>query len=220
MRPLRPAASAALLATMLSLSCAPPARAASFSGLDAFAAAWQKVDDYTCKIVTHETEGQEVQDRTYAYAFMKPDLAKIEIERGPGRGGGAVWHGGDTVSGHQGGILSAIHLTVNLHDPRATSLRGDTMNTASFAYILRYYRANEAHESEAPGPSIDGSPTEEILLDDRAPSQTGGVTRELLFISDKTHLPVVRQRFDGTTLVKSEHFIDVVLDPGLSAGDF
>lgn len=219
MRTLRLLATVAALTATLALSSVLPARAA-LPALGAFAAAWAKVDDYTCKIVTHETKGSAVQDRTYAFAFKKPQLARILVESGPGRGSGAAWHGGDTVSGHQGGILSGIHLHVNIHDRRATSLRGDTMNTASFQYLLDYYTAGEAHETQSPGPVIDGAPTEEIALDDPDPSKTDGVTREILFISTKTHLPVVRQRFEGTALVKSEHFIDVTLNPGLKDSDF
>src|SRR6202161_2502180 len=108
------------------LGAAPSGPAAAF--LDA----WAKIPSYTCNIKVHETKGTEVQDRTYHYAYLKPHFAKIDITGGPGRGGGAAWKGGDTVSGHQGGILSGIHLNVSIHDGRAVDLRGGTIDEASF----------------------------------------------------------------------------------------
>lgn len=210
----------AALVAAFAFSAAQPAHADAIPALDAFTAAWSKIDNYTCRIVTHETNGSAVQDRTYGYRFKKPHFATISIESGPGRGGGATWHGGDTVSGHQGGLLRGIHLTVSIHDGRATSLRGDTMDTASFQYLLDYYRTNDAHEAQAAGPLVDGVATDQITLTNPDPAKTAGVTRDILLVSSKTHLPVVRQRFDGTTLVKSEHFIDVTLDPGLKESDF
>ncbi len=95
----RPASAFAALALGTALLGAGPAAAGEF--LDA----WAKVSSYTCTIKVHETKGTDVQDRTYNYAYLKPHFAKIDITGGPGRGGGASWTGGDTVSGHQGGIL-------------------------------------------------------------------------------------------------------------------
>ncbi|TAM56175.1 hypothetical protein EPN52_15110 [bacterium] len=217
--PSRPFFIAALIAAFVA-PVSLPAQADPLPALDAFSSAWSKVDSYTCKIVTHETKDSSTQDRTYGYEYLKPHFAKISIDSGPGHGGGATWHGGDTVSGHQGGLLRGIHLTVSIHDGRATSLRGDTMDTAAFQYLLDYYRGNDAHATQAAGPAVDGAPTDEIVLTDLDPTKTGGVTRDLLLISTKTHLPVERQRFAGSALVKSEHYIDVALNPGLKESDF
>ena len=71
----------------------------------------------------HETKGTQTEDRVYEYSFMKPHDVKTLILDGEGKGSGGVWVGGDQVSGHLGGILSGIHLKIDLHDPRAVSLR-------------------------------------------------------------------------------------------------
>lgn len=220
MRPLRLPIVAIAIAAALAFCMLGAASAESISALDAFSAVWETIDNYTCKIVTHETKGTAVQDRTYSYAYKKPHFARISIDSGPGRGSGAVWHGGDTVVGHQGGLLSGLHKTVPLTDPRATSLRGDTMDTASFQYLLDYFRANQAHEIQGAGPTVDGAATEKVELTVADPSKTAGITRDVLLISTKTHLPVVRQRFAGNDLVKEERFVDVVLNPGLKESDF
>src|ERR1700682_1503563 len=108
------------------LGAAPPPAAT------AFLRAWATESSYTTDINAHEVKGSATQDRTYHYAYLKPHFAKIDIAGGPGRGGGAVWKGGDTVTGHRGGMVRFIQLSKPLHDPEAVSLRGGTIADASF----------------------------------------------------------------------------------------
>ena len=104
------------------------ARAAgSAPALAAFDTMFAGINDYTYTLKSHEVKGSATQDRTYSYQFLKPHYVKTLILEGDGKGGGGVWTGGTQVSGHQGGILSAIHLKVDLHDPKAVSLLGYTI---------------------------------------------------------------------------------------------
>lgn len=208
-----------LFATVLFASlCAARASAATLSD---FADAWKVVNDYSCSIVVHETLGSQVQDRRYDFWFKKPTLAKIEIVSGPGRGSGSVWHGGDTVLGHQGGLLRGIKMTVSLHDSRAVSLRGDTMDTASFGNILSAFQSNmRGTLTESAGETIDGKPTDMLSMKIADPAQEKGVTRDVLYLSKITHLPVRRVRYAGDAIVKQEDFVNVKLNPGLKDSDF
>lgn len=211
----RPAAAAALLAG-LCLFGAGAGRAAAADPLVAqFAQAVGAIDDYTVSIATHETSGNDVQDRGYNYAFKKPALAKIETVSGPGRGGAAVWHGGDTVRGHQGGILSMIKLTINIHDGRAVSLRGDTIDSASFPAQLEHFRTIKGELVEGTGPAIGGVATETLTLKVADAAANGNVSRDVLFLSTANHLPVRRERFEGERLVKREDFTNLKLNLGL-----
>ncbi len=113
---------------VLALALAPlTVAAAGAPAIGAFDDAFAKVNDYTVTVRAHETTGDRTQDRTYHYWFKRPNLAKTLIVSGDGSGSGGVWNGGDHVSGHQGGMLSFIHLKVGLHDSRAVSLRGYTI---------------------------------------------------------------------------------------------
>ena len=107
----------------------------------AFLEAWAKVPSYTTNIKVHMTRGTDVQDRTYHYAYLKPHFAKIDITGGPGRGGGAVWKGGTTVTGHRGGAISWVRLTKSLHDPETVDLRGHSLDQASFESIAQAIEA-------------------------------------------------------------------------------
>jgi len=188
--------------------------------LEAFGTAWAAVHDYSETIIAHETtnDAKQSQDRTYSYEFVKPTSALIQITDGPGKGGGAAWHGGDQVKGHQGGLFSGMKLMISKSDPRATSLRGDQIDVASFGYELDHFLNTPGTLSEAPGPALEGQATMAVTLE-ASPAEANGVTKEVLDISTTTHLPVKREQYAGAALVKSEEFKDLKLNPGLTVKD-
>ncbi|MFY9779723.1 MAG: hypothetical protein WAJ85_04345 [Candidatus Baltobacteraceae bacterium] len=210
----------AALALGLSPLCAAAAENAPTPAFDAFQKAWSSIDNYHETIVVHEIYQNKTQDRTYDYSFKKPSFAHIEVTAGPGRGSGAVWRGGDTVKGHQGGFLSMVRLNVSINDGRATSLRGDTIDVASFAYELRHFLETPGTLSEDPGPTIEGVVTTAVTLAVADPSKNKDVSKDVLDISNETHLPVRREQYAGETLVKTETFRNVQLNPGLKSSDF
>jgi outer membrane lipoprotein-sorting protein len=216
---------AALALALLATALPGPARAdnKSVPAFDAFVKAFADVKDYKEEIIVHETsdDGKSVQDRTYDYRWRRNPLAAyIGITAGPGRGGGAAWHGGDKVSGHQGGFLSGIHLTIDIHDGRATSLRGDTVEVASFDYEIKHLLTTPGTMSERTGPAIDGQATTEVSLAVSDPSKNGNVTKDVVFLSNARHLPVRREQYVGAAVVKLENFKDVQTNTGLGDGDF
>lgn len=181
----------------------------------AFLDAWAKIPSYTTDIKVHETKGTDVQDRTYHYAYMKPHSAKIDITGGAGRGGGAVWNGGDTVSGHQGGFLSGIHLKVSIHDGRAVDLRGGTIDEASFqnmADALEHAASTTTAEETVNGAAVD--------VVTFPYSDANGATKRAVSLSRTTHLPVRRVTYAGETVVEDELFTNVNTGANLTADDF
>jgi hypothetical protein len=203
-------ASFAVLTLGIALLGAAPTGAAA-----AFLEAWAKISSYTDNIKVHMTKGTDVQDRTYHYAYLKPHFARIDITGGPGRGGGAVWTGGDTVSGHQGGILSGIHLKVSIHDGRAVDLRGHTIDVASFESVAEAIKA---------APSVTNG--EETLNGTAYDTVTYpykddfGATKRTVFLSRTTHLPVHQVTYEGDKVVEVEDFTDVNTSANLKESDF
>ena len=206
-------------AALLALAWAVPAAADVPPPVAAFSAAWAAVDSFTATIAVHETDGNNVQDRVYHYAYKKPSFAKIDIVAGPGKGGGAVWTGGDHVRGHMGGFLiSGIKQTIPITDPRATSLRGDTIEKASFQSVADDLKNGKVDPAVADA-TIDGVATDAVTIS-FVPATPGGVTREVVWLSRTTHLPVRRTAYAGDAPVKQEDFREVKLNPGLTEGDF
>jgi outer membrane lipoprotein-sorting protein len=197
-----------------------PGMAATVPAITAFDDAFAKVTDYTVTVRTHEVLGTRTQDRTYSYWFRRPSLAKTQIVSGDSHGSGGVWNGGDKVSGHQGGMLSFIHLKIDLHDPRATSLRGYTIPEGLLQNEVDKYKEIKGTLTERPGPDIDGVPTDEVDLDVSDPSADNGVTRMVLYLSKSTYFPVRQVRFQGDKIVADASFSDLKTNVGLSDQDF
>lgn len=190
---------------------------------DAFVRAFAGVQDYKEQLVTHETsdDGASIQDRTSEYRWRRNPLAAyITVLAGPGKGGVAVWHGGDTVSGHKGGILSLIHLTLNIHDGQATSLRGDTIESAGFDFVIRRYLGTAGTMSESTGPMVDGQATTAVTLAVGDPSKNTNISKDVLYLSNAKHLPVRREEYVGARLVKEELYNGVQTNVGLTDRDF
>lgn len=190
-------AAAALVAAVLALSSsAALATPAGDAALAAFSNAWDGVHSYTCSITAHEVRGSDVQDRVYNAVFERPNNVRMDIVGGAGKGGAAIWNGGDTVYGHQGGFLSFIRLHLNIHDPKAVSLRGTTIAQASFGALLQRFKDLKTSSLDAksyPGLTI-------LTADVMDPASNDGVTREILILG-ADHLPTTYTQFEGTKLV-------------------
>ena len=194
------------------------ASASTRSGGDAvlakFAATWDKVNSYTCKLTAHEVLGSRVQDRTYDLTFRKPYDTKMNITGGDGKGGAAVWHGGDTLRGHQGGFISFIKLNLNIHDGRATSIRGTTIAQANFGAILEHLESLKATIGVAA--AGDSTDVDFAVAD---PSGDQNVTKERVVLASDD-LPTEYDEWEGDTLVRHVVYTDVVLNPPLTDASF
>jgi outer membrane lipoprotein-sorting protein len=210
----------ALTVAALLVAGAPAGAASGKSALDAANAAFANVSDYRMTIAVHEIAGNNVQDRTYSILFKKPALERVDIVAGAGRGGGIVWLGGDKVKGHRGGLLSGIHLTLDIHDGQVSTLRGDTVSSGTIPAMLAVFDTVKGTVSEAPGPEIDGAGSSAVTLDVADPATYNGVSREVLYLSTVSNLPVRRERYAGTQLVKSENITDTKTNVGLTSSDF
>ena len=192
----------------------------SAPAIAAFEQAFASVNDYSVKEHVHEVQGSASQDRVYQVWFMKPHFAKTLIESGDGRGSGGVWAGGDQVSGHQGGILSGIHLKVSIHDPRAVSIRGVTIPEGLLQNVVHRYATTPGTLSQAPGGKIGGVLTDRLELKVADPANNNGVTQQILYLSQETHWPIRQILYAGSQIVLDESITDLKTNTGLTQNDF
>ncbi|HEX8805372.1 MAG TPA: hypothetical protein VF741_00430 [Candidatus Aquilonibacter sp.] len=212
---------ALLTAALVALATPHAVRAAQTApAIDAFNAAFAQVNSFTFRLHSHEVKGTDVQDRVYQYSFLKPHYAKTLIESGDGKGSGGVWAGGDQVSGHQGGFLSGIHLKVDLHDGRATSLRGYTIPDGLPQNIVARYASIPGELTQADGGKIGGVDTDLLTLKVADPASNGGVTQQQLWLSRETHWPLREIFHAGDQVVLDQSFTDYNLNANLSQSDF
>jgi outer membrane lipoprotein-sorting protein len=188
--------------------------------IDAFNDAFGKLTQFTYKLHSHEVKGSDTQDRVYDYSFMKPHFAKTLIESGPGRGGGAVWTGGDQVSGHQGGMLSFVHLKISIHDGRAVSLRGYTIPDGLPQSIVQTYVDVKGTLTQNAGGKIGNVDTDMLDLKVADPASNGGISEQKIWLAQDTHFPVRQMLYSGDQVVLDQSFTDWNFNPNLTQNDF
>jgi outer membrane lipoprotein-sorting protein len=205
----------------LALAAARVARAAnSVPAIAAFDESFAGTKDYTAVLHVHEAKGTATQDRVYQYWFMKPHYVKTLIIDGDGKGSGGVWVGGDQVSGHQGGILSGIHLKVSLNDPRAVSLRGVTIPEGMLQRIVDDYATIPGKLTQLNGGKVNGVETDRVELKPDDPATNYGVTDQILYLSKETHWPVRQILYSGSQIVLDETVTDLKTNVGLTQSNF
>lgn len=215
--------SALLAAAAIAALLAPQGRAAAASfppAIEAFESAFAKVNDMTYELHSHESKGSSVQDRVYQYSFMKPHFAKTLILSGDGHGGGAVWAGGDQVSGHKGGILAGFHLKVSLHDSAAVSLRGYTIPDGLPQSIVETYERVKGELKQSVGGRINGVQTDLLDLKVSDPSANNGISEQKLYLSQETHMPLRQILYEGSNPVLDQSFVSLKTNVGLNQSDF
>jgi outer membrane lipoprotein-sorting protein len=186
----------------------------------AFDRAFANTSDYTCILHVHEAKGSATQDRVYQYSFMKPHYARTLILEGDSKGSGGVWTGGDQISGHQGGILSGIHRKVDVHDPRAVSLRGVTIPEGLLQHIVELYESTPGKLTQTEGGKIGGVLTDRLELVVANPAGNGDVTKQILYLSKETHWPIRQILYSGSQIVLDETVADLKTNTGLTQADF
>lgn len=178
------------------------------------------INDYTVVLRVHEAKGTATQDRIYQYSFMKPHYVKTVILSGDEKGAGGVWIGTDQISGHQGGILSMFHMKVDLHDPRAESLRGVTIPEGLLQRIVYDYTITPGVLTQLDGGIVEGSPTDRLDLKVADPASNDGITEQILYMSKTTRWPVRQIIYAGPQIVVDESILDLKTNVGLTQADF
>lgn len=209
-----------LFAALVGASCVGASAANDGSAIAEFDRAFAGVHDYTCILHVHEVKGTQTQDRVYQYSFMKPHDVKTLILEGGGKGSGAVWVGGDRVSGHLGGILSGIHVKLNLNDPRVVSLRGVTIPEALLPNCIDEYGTIPGKLTQIDGGKIGGVETDRLDLKVADPASNHDVSEQIVYLSKQTHWPVRQIMYSGTQVVLDESVTNLKTNVGLKQSDF
>ncbi len=209
-----------LLVALIGATCVGASAASPAPAIAAFDRAFAGVNDYTCILQVHEAMGTQTQDRIYRYSFMKPHYVQTLILAGNGNGSGAVWVGGDKVSGHLGGILSAFRVKLGLHDPRVDSLRGVTIPDALLPGVIDDYRTIPGKLTQTDGGKIGGVQTYRLDLQVADPASNHGVSEQILYLSKDTHWPIRQLMYSGSQLALDESVSALKMNVGLTQRDF
>ena len=180
----------------------------------AFALAWVGISGYSTRVTVSEQLGTQAQQEVFDYTFVKPSSATMHVITGPNAGVTVVWNGGTTVVAHRGSGLSAVFKkTFPLHDPHVTTIRGSSLDQLSFGAILTHGADTAGVVSGGNGPVIDGVPADEVSLVPTNSVIDTGFTLEVVDLSKVTHLPVRLSGYEGSALVRTIDFSNVVIKP-------
>jgi len=182
------------------------ASAATSPALDQFAKAWSSLDGYTATIRLYEIKGGNTEHAVFAYTYRKPQSVTMKVISGPNAGATVTWSGGSTVSASKSGPFGiTMGKNVGLNDPLVTSLRGYTVSDLSLPGILAHAQQTAGSSSSGTA-TLNGGSVTAVTLNVADPSQDNGMTREVLYLSQSTQLPVRIDGFVGDQLVRTYSF--------------
>jgi hypothetical protein len=197
------AAISSLALFALSFASAP---AASGGALDGFAKAWSGLHGYNATIQLFEAKGGSSEHAVFAYSFTKPATVTMHVNQGPNSGATVKWTGGSTVYASKSGAFGiTMGKNVSLDDPMVSSLRGYSVSDLSFAGILSHAQQTAGSLSTG-STTLSGTPVTAVTLNVANPAQDNGMTREVLYLSQSTQLPLRVDGFTGNQLVRMYRF--------------
>ena len=172
--------------------------AAPANPLAGFEHAWASINSYQTQVSCFNVKGSQTRLSSYDYTFTKPSSISMNITAGPSAGNTVTWSGGDTVVAGRGMFKKTFKLT----DPTVTSLRGATIVDLSFGSILQHAQQTKGTMTASTAP-LNGVETTAVNLEVADPATDGGLTREALYLSPTTNLPVRVDGYEGSQLVSS-----------------
>ncbi len=149
------------------------------------------------------------------FYFKRPRLIRMDILKGnrfADTGSVGVYRNDGKVSGRKGGLLSFLAVTVDKHDPQATTIRGVALDQSDLQATLERM---QLHLAESVCTLSAPAGVYEMVFEPRDPSRNAGVTREVIRLDAATLLPVSADSFEGERLVQHAEWSSYIIDAGL-----
>jgi outer membrane lipoprotein-sorting protein len=178
-------------------------------------AGYALIEDYQCRMHEFSIGDGRREERIINYYFKKPKLIRMDILDGNrpfDRGSVGVYTGGNKVSGHRGGILRDITLSISKDSPIATSVRGESIDRSDMLTVIERF---EAHVKNSTVVVRERPSRIEFEFVPPEPSLNDGISRDVIWI-DREHLLIIRnERYEGSKLVQQVIWSDHILNAGL-----
>jgi len=123
-----------------------------------------------------------------------------------------VYTGGDKVTGHRGGIMREIVITVKKNSVLATTVRGETIDQSDMLTVI------ERMERLLAIGRVDLMEKNTHLEFEFTPfnsSQNEGISRDVVWIDRKTMLIIRNERYEEEKLVQKVTWKDYIINAGL-----
>jgi len=83
---------------------------------------YESLQSYQCRLTLHATKGEEVQDSEYLFYYQKPNLVRMHVSEGSGKGNTVVLRKDGLIRGRREGALSVFPITLKPDDERLRDL--------------------------------------------------------------------------------------------------
>lgn len=197
----------------LTLSFADPPTPQSI--VEAFQVRYELISDYQCRMYEHCRQGSRYEERTMNIYFKRPRSIRMDILKGNrfgDTGSIGVYKNDGRVTGRKGGLLSFLVITVDKHDPQATTIRGLAFDQSDLQATLEKM---QFHLAESACTLAMGAGIYEMVFEPRDPSRSGGVTKDIIRLDAATLLPVSSDSFEGGRLVQHAEWFSYIINAGL-----
>lgn len=166
---------------------------------------WANTRSFTSEVSSHITKGDQLEERTLLLWFKRPMNIRTDVIKGNrshDAGSVAVYRGEGTVSGHQGGLLSGVVLTLSIDDPLCTSIRGaritELLFSRSLELIHQYQRRRSSLQLGAPS-QIAGRPAIPLTLstsNENFIALNDNIDKDVLWYDTQLNVLVQWERFE------------------------
>lgn len=186
------------------------------SVVEAFRTKYLSIADYQCRMVENSRKGSRYEERAMNIYFKKPRFIRMDILKGnifldPGTIG--VYKNDGKVTGRKGGFLSLFAMTVDKHDPQATSVRGLAFDEIDMQAVLEKMQFHLSGSSDCT--VTEGKGAYELACTTRDPAANGGVTKDVIVLDAVSLLPISTDSFEGSQRVQHASWSSYVIDAGL-----
>ncbi|MBN2323259.1 MAG: hypothetical protein JXQ30_05960 [Spirochaetes bacterium] len=176
---------------------------------------YETIADYQCRIDTYCTDGQSEEHRILNFYFKRPRLIRVDLLWGNmpfDNGSVGVFTGGDTITGHRGGILSPIIMTIPKKSTMATTLRGEAFDEIDMEAVLEklfFYMGNGTVRIGEEGGFY------RIVCVPLDAKENGGITKDIARFDRDTLTITGFQRYESGVLVQEAVWTDYIINAGL-----
>lgn len=170
-----------------------------------FEATWASLRSFTSEVSSHIEKGDKLEERTLILWFKRPMNIRTDVLRGNranDSGSVAVYRGEGTVTGHQGGMLSGINLTLRVDDDLCTSIRGDTITDLLFSRpleVIHQYQRRRCPIELGPPTQISGRAVTPLILtttNENFIALNDNVHKDVLYYDAQLQVPVQWERYE------------------------
>jgi hypothetical protein len=160
------------------------------------------------------SEGRR-EERIINYYFKKPLLIRIDIldgNRSLDRGSVGVYTGGKKVTGHRGGFMDGMIMSVRKDSRHAMSLRGETIEKSTILAVIERMEYLAEHGTVS---SHEHESHIELVFQPHDSTKNDGITRDVVWLERDTLFIILIQRYEKERLVQQAARGNFIINAGL-----